>query len=232
MTQLLVSVRNEEEAADALRGGADWIDLKEPTRGALGCVDRDVAERVAAEVGSRTPLSAAAGDLGEWLGSGPAPVFGIRGVKLLKLGLAHNEEPAWKEILLDVQSELAFFGQELVPVMYADFRTARSPSPSEILSLACQASCQWVLIDTFDKRAGSLLDYLDRPALLDLLGTLHDRGLRTAVAGRLTAETIKSLPLQLIDVIGVRGAACRGDRTGAICAERVAKLQAVLRACG
>jgi uncharacterized protein (UPF0264 family) len=229
MTQLLVSVRNEEEAGEALRGGADWIDLKEPTMGALGYVNKEVAERVVDSVGSRSPLSAAAGDLRDWVGSGPAPVFGVRGLKLLKIGLAHNQEPCWKDILLDVQSELAFFGQELVPVIYADFNKAGSPSPAEILSFAQLASCAWVLIDTFDKRTGSLLDYVDRPAIVDLLGAMRDRGLRTAVAGRLTAEIMASLPLELIDVVGVRGAACRGDRLGAVCAERVAKLQAALR---
>ena len=39
MTQLLVSVRSAEEAEAALAGGAHLIDIKEPTRGALGHAD-------------------------------------------------------------------------------------------------------------------------------------------------------------------------------------------------
>src|SRR5205085_11196960 len=34
--KLLVSVRSAAEATLALRGGADWIDVKDPTRGSLG----------------------------------------------------------------------------------------------------------------------------------------------------------------------------------------------------
>lgn len=37
MTRLLVSVRSAEEARDALAGGADLIDLKEPTQGWRAC---------------------------------------------------------------------------------------------------------------------------------------------------------------------------------------------------
>ena len=36
MTGLLVSVRSAEEAEIALAGGANLIDIKEPSRGALG----------------------------------------------------------------------------------------------------------------------------------------------------------------------------------------------------
>ena len=36
MTKLLVSVRDAAEAIDALAGGADLIDVKEPLAGSLG----------------------------------------------------------------------------------------------------------------------------------------------------------------------------------------------------
>ena len=36
MTRLLVSVRSVDEALVAAAGGADFIDLKEPSQGALG----------------------------------------------------------------------------------------------------------------------------------------------------------------------------------------------------
>ena len=42
---LLVSVRSAEEVAAALGGGADIIDAKEPARGSLGAVDREVLSR-------------------------------------------------------------------------------------------------------------------------------------------------------------------------------------------
>ena len=42
MTRLLVSVRSAAEAEAALTGGASVIDVKEPTRGALGRADDGV----------------------------------------------------------------------------------------------------------------------------------------------------------------------------------------------
>ncbi len=228
MTQLLVSVRDEEEAEAALRGGADWIDLKEPARGALGYVYPDVAARVVAAVGNRAPVSAAAGELSDWIGWGPAFVHAVPGVKLLKLGLAGQKSQDWKDAWLRVQQATSDAGQGLVPVMYADFNTARAPSPAEILTLLSESIADWVLIDTFDKSAGGLLDVLDRAALVDLLGSIRDRGKRTVVAGRLTVESMALLPLELIDVVGVRGAACKGGRTGVICASRVAQLHGLV----
>jgi uncharacterized protein (UPF0264 family) len=228
MTQLLVSVRNEGEALAALGGGADWIDLKEPARGPLGYVYPDVAARVVEAVSKRAPVSAAAGELSDWIGWGPAFVHAVPGVKLLKLGLAGQKSHDWKDTWLRVQREASDAGQGLVPVMYADFKTARAPCPAEILTLLSESMGDWVLIDTFDKSAGGLLDVLDRAALVDLLGSIRDRGKRTVVAGRLTAESMALLPWELVDVVGVRGAACDGGRIGAICASRVARLHGLV----
>ena len=44
--RLLVSVRSEEEARAALAGGAEIIDAKEPSRGALGAVEIGVLREI------------------------------------------------------------------------------------------------------------------------------------------------------------------------------------------
>src|SRR5215212_6095908 len=53
---LLVSVRNVEEAHRALEGGAALIDVKEPSRGALGRADDNVIAAVVAAVAGRRPV--------------------------------------------------------------------------------------------------------------------------------------------------------------------------------
>ena len=63
MTQLLISVRSAVEALEALAGGADWIDVKEPRRGSLGAADVSVMREVIAAVAGQTPVSAALGEL-------------------------------------------------------------------------------------------------------------------------------------------------------------------------
>ena len=62
-SRLLISVRSAEEATVALAGGADLIDVKEPSNGPLGVAHHEVLAAVLAVVNEAVPVSAA---LGEW----------------------------------------------------------------------------------------------------------------------------------------------------------------------
>ena len=53
MTRLLVSVRNVEEAQIAIAEGVDLIDVKEPSRGALGAADPVTLKAIARCVAGR-----------------------------------------------------------------------------------------------------------------------------------------------------------------------------------
>lgn len=63
MTQLLVSVTNVQEASIALEHGADIIDLKDPSAGALGALPIAIVKKVVTFVGGIKPVSATVGDL-------------------------------------------------------------------------------------------------------------------------------------------------------------------------
>jgi (5-formylfuran-3-yl)methyl phosphate synthase len=80
---LLVSVRSAEEARAALAGGADLIDVKEPSRGPLGRADDQTIREILDEVGGRAPVSAAFGEWRDYLG-GPIPDQ----LRFVKWGLA------------------------------------------------------------------------------------------------------------------------------------------------
>ena len=56
---LLVSVRSAAEAMEALAGGADMIDVKEPKRGSLGVADMSTIAEVVRTVGKRAMVTAA-----------------------------------------------------------------------------------------------------------------------------------------------------------------------------
>src|SRR5262245_60324539 len=60
--QLLVSARNAADAAAALAGGADIVDAKEPSEGALGAVTIEVLRDMLSTVDAARPVSAALGD--------------------------------------------------------------------------------------------------------------------------------------------------------------------------
>ena len=61
--RLLVSVVSAAEARQALAGGADIIDVKDPGEGALGAPSPRVLSEVVQVVGGAVPVSVALGDL-------------------------------------------------------------------------------------------------------------------------------------------------------------------------
>jgi uncharacterized protein (UPF0264 family) len=232
VTQLLVSVRSVTEAEAALRGGADWIDLKEPASGPLGAVDAHVARTTIARVGGCAKISAAAGELLEWPTSSARELLQMEGVSQVKLGLSVCRDRKWRDAWLAAQREIAAAGKELVAVIYADDAAAHSPAPAEVAALAVDARCRWLLIDTFDKRSGMLLECLSAMELNAIFQRVRRHGVTTAAAGRLTPAAIVELPLESVDVVAVRSAACGGDRAGTVCAEHVAALRQLLQAVG
>ena len=63
MTRMLASVTGPAEAETAVAGGADIIDLKDPSRGALGAVPVATVARTVIAIRGRRETSAVTGDL-------------------------------------------------------------------------------------------------------------------------------------------------------------------------
>lgn len=232
MTQLLVSVRDAAEARAALDGGADWIDLKEPANGPLGAVAATVARDVTEIVAGHASLSAAAGELIDWPHSAARELLNVEGISQLKLGLSGVDDVGdWRRLWKTAQRAIAAAGKDLVAVAYADAATAHSPAPLQVLEATAAANARWLLIDTFDKSSGTLLELFDGAQLRALFERAQSLGLTTAAAGRLTPAAIEALPLDVVDVVAVRSAACGGDRRGSVSTQSVVALQTLLRGC-
>jgi uncharacterized protein (UPF0264 family) len=224
-TGLLVSVRNATEAAIALAAGADVIDVKEPSRGALGAADFSTIQSVVETVASQKPTSAAFGELAEQ-GSGEMPV-GLTYAKIALAGLAGD--PTWQDRWRRWASRLP---PETAPVAvaYADAHLARSPPVTEVFALAVRFGAPFVLLDTFDKRAANLLDHLSLHALGEIASAARAAGLGIVLAGSLTAEVIPSILPLWPAYIAVRGAACRGNRDGPLVKKQIELLRQILDA--
>lgn len=213
---LLVSVRSVEEAKAALAGGADLIDVKEPSRGALGSADLEVAESIVSEVACRTPVSVALGEWSEW-----TPRRLPRGVKYAKWGLSRSGVTDSAAI---VRCEHA------LPVLvgYADSDRADSPSIDELVEAACELRFPAFLIDTAIKDGAGLLEWTSIVELERIRHKLGMAGVRLALAGSLDVESIRRLARIAPNWFAVRGAACVGGRHGTVCANRVKQLKAIL----
>lgn len=91
--RLLVSVRTAEEAIDAVNGGADIVDVKEPSEGPLGFAGLDAIDAVVRAVEGRCPVSAALGECVEWAGRQDGRLWGEErtlpdGLQFVKMGLS------------------------------------------------------------------------------------------------------------------------------------------------
>lgn len=214
MTGLLVSVRSGDEALAALAGGADLIDVKEPSLGSLGAADEPVWREVSQAVAGKVPISAALGELCSYAGDadiGALANFDLAKVGLSGLGAIDQWPREWADLLSQLPPSVT-----PVAVVYADWQSACAPSPSEIIDYAHRLSCGAVLFDTHDKSHGDLTVHMDTDKLAQLVGAVHDNDMLAVVGGSLTAATIPSILPFGPDYIAVRGAVCQGTRTSTI----------------
>ena len=207
MTKLLVSVRSVEEAEEALAGGADLIDVKEPSLGSLGRAPDAVVAEIVERVADRVPTSAALGELVDWDGTMPA------GVDFVKAGLAGLATTDWRSRLDAFRADAK--GRAVI-VAYADSRDAEAPPLADVVSYAERFAGPVLLIDTHGKTGVTLFDHVDEPTLARCIARIRRAGGRIALAGSLSRSAAKRCAALGPDWIAVRGAACEGSRTGTV----------------
>lgn len=223
MAGLLVSVRSAVEAQAACKGGATVVDIKEPRLGPLGRASEATWRAVRRAVPPEVPVSVALGELAD-LRPGSIPPEDLAGIAFRKAGpagLGRDWPRRWDEAR---RADAA--ATRWVAVAYADWRQAGAPDPDAVIAAALAADdCPGVLVDTWDKSAGPLID--STPTWRDRVAAIQGSGRFVALAGRLNlAEICRLRPLGP-DLFAVRGAACRGGRRDAeVCADRVAGLVA------
>jgi uncharacterized protein (UPF0264 family) len=222
---LLVSVRSATEACEALAGGANVIDVKEPARGSLGAADALTIADVVGAVNGRAVVTAALGELTDLasLNSGPELP---NGVSLFKVGLAGcRDTPDWTSIWQRAVARLVpnerSCAASPVAVAYADWHSANAPEPIQVLEAAIRARCPALLVDTWDKSSGSLFVHWPAAELSRFVGQVRSNGIAIVLAGSLDGTEIAIASRMMPDLIAVRTAACVHGRAGAVCRNRV-----------
>jgi (5-formylfuran-3-yl)methyl phosphate synthase len=218
--KLLVSVRTADEAHEALAGGADLIDVKEPIRGPMGAADAGIIRDVLAVVDGQAPVSAA---LGEWVDWKPSVL--PDGLSYVKWGLAGHKSVDTQALLRIRLTECAPFP---VLVAYADHERAGSPNAACLAAEAVRHRFPAILLDTAIKDGSNLLDWIEPARIERIRFDLADGGVAVAFAGSLDETTIRALAPLGPNWFAVRGAACNGGRTGNVCAEKVRRLREVI----
>jgi uncharacterized protein (UPF0264 family) len=149
----------------------------------------------------------------------------VAGATFVKLGFAGIADRAVIQEMVAAAVRGAVLARcQVVGVAYADHQYAATVSPDGVLQAIARAGAHAVLIDTADKDGDSLLRLMSAAALTRWIRTARAAGLMTAVAGRLTLEDVHRVAACGADVLGVRGAACEGDRLGTVRATSVRAL--------
>jgi uncharacterized protein (UPF0264 family) len=208
MTRFLASVRDAVEAEVALRAGADIIDLKDPSNGALGALDIAAIRASATSIAGRAPVSATIGDLPMHAETVRQAVLATAAcnVDYVKLGLFPDGDA--RRCLDHLAAETRRV--RLIIVLFAD-----AFPDFDAVAEAARIGAKGVMLDTMGKNSGSLLDNFSYGALTRLVETARGEGLIVGLAGSLRAAHVPPLLRLNPDLLGFRGALCRGGTRNA-----------------
>lgn len=232
--RLLVSVRNEAEAAEAIDAGADVLDLKDPLRGPLGPCDEATLRAVAAlrdRRAPRLPLSAALGAARDPSASRLAALAATLGYDAVKTGLENLASvPSAKQALarLAATSRGSNPDMLIIAATYADAGSMQALPHASLPDVSARAGLDGCLLDTATKDGRPLTRHLDRRELAIWVDRCRGDGLITALAGSLREADLAAIAEAGPDLIGARGALCSGGREGRLDALRVATFRAAL----
>ena len=233
---LLISPINTQEAREAIEGGADIIDVKNPKEGSLGANFPWVIKNIREITPKDMQVSATLGDVPYKPGTVSLAAAGavVSGADYIKVGLYGTKNYSQAlEVMENVVKAVHEFNEDatIVASGYADAHRVGAVDPMEIPRAAADSGADLAMVDTAIKDGKTLFDFMNEEKISTFTTEIHDYGLKSALAGSVTREQLPLLAELGCDVAGVRGAACvGGDRnSGHIHHEAVASLKQLVQ---
>ncbi|MDI1299485.1 (5-formylfuran-3-yl)methyl phosphate synthase [Methylotenera sp.] len=206
-TQLLISVTTIEEARMALENGADIIDLKEPSLGALGALPIATIQTIVAYVQNTKNTdskltSATIGDLPmePKLLLAHVTELATTGVDIIKIGFFQTDD---YQTCLHALKPLAQKGMRLMAVFFAE-----TTYPQGLISAIEHAGFMGIMLDTAKKNGLTLLDYYPQEQRVVFAKTVLGHGLQLGLAGSLKLQHVPLIKELSPSYIGFRGGVC------------------------
>jgi len=234
--KLLISPKNEAEALEAIAGGADIIDVKNPLEGALGANYPWVIKKIKQLTPSGVGVSCTLGDAPNLPGSFSLAALGAAslGVDYVKVGL-YGVKKFDEAVFLSQQINKA--AKDVNPKIkvavagYADAKKIGAIVPSIIPAVAHEAHADIAMLDTAVKDGKTLFDHQTIEQLKEFVASAHGFSLQVALAGSLRKQDLPVVHDLGVEIVGFRGAACTGsDRNGGqITRQLVAELAQSIR---
>ena len=223
---MLISVKNLAEARiAAVTEGISIVDVKNPLQGSLGfagpatvnqiveMVDEENAKSIFGMGDDRNSckksVSVALGELDD-VNKQEIQQIDWAKIEYAKVGLYNAyQNHRWRKPLADIFADVPTHVARVL-VLYVD-QIANAAS-QETLTVAHEDGMSVVLLDTFDKSRGNVFAHWSEVDCQKVFISASQFEMKTVLAGSIG---VSDLPLALntrADLIGVRGAVCKGDR--------------------
>ena len=225
---LMVSVQNLPEALEALKGGADIVDVKNLQEALVGSAHPQVVKEVREAVPSEHHASVTLGVVPNQVGTVAMAVYtaGVLNATSVKVGFMATEYELAVEILQASRDALEGTETKLIGSLFADNPLYSGLDPHRMVDLARDGRCDGFLVDTLTKDGRNLFDFLSEQDLRDMVFGGKELGMSTALSGHLRIEDLHELARINPDIVGVRGAVCqKGDRESGVHWEAVAEFR-------
>jgi uncharacterized protein (UPF0264 family) len=225
MTHILASVKNVKEAQAVANTGVGIIDLKDPSKGALGALSYERINEIVTYINHKKTTSSTIGDLpnNAELIYQHINKIAKTGVDFIKIGIFSNEYIT----SLDLLSSIAKKDVKLVGVLFAD-------KPLDYmmwLKSLSNAGFSGVMLDTSDKSNGSLCSHINMDSLEKFIHEARKNSLLSGVAGSLTKQSALKIKKLNPDYMGFRTALCsKNMRNNEIDINKVNELVEICRA--
>jgi dihydroneopterin aldolase len=222
MTQLLISVKNAEEALIALQAGADIIDLKDPNVGALGALTLEETKRIIQAINGLALLSATVGEQHVRLNDLVQDIEARAemGIDIIKIAVS---ELFYDENFLIEMAKLSIVNIKIVAVFFAD-----TTLDFGLLAMLQKAGFYGAMLDTQNKK-NNLLEVQTKRTLRLFTQLCHQYHLKSGLAGSLRPQYIELLAKYNPTYIGFRGGACENDmRNSTLSSSKVMEIKNML----
>jgi len=219
--RLLVSIRGKKEALAAIKGGAHIADVEFPAS-ALGTPYPLNIRAVKNAMPKNIKVATNIGEEQTGRSNACQAALGVAlaGADIVKLGLAKMPLAEAKEFgpVLVRTVKKWFPRKQCVPALFADERLSKwfIDPIKQGPELAAHMKANGLLVDTFDKTLGmGLMDYYSINDIRRFVRKCHDQNIEAWLAGSIAKDELLPLWEAGVNVICIRGAACRkGTRPG------------------
>ena len=225
---LMVSIQNLQEALEALKGGADIVDVKNLQEALVGSAHPQVVKAVRDAVPMANHASVTLGVVPNQVGTVAMAVYtaGVLNATSVKVGFMNTEYDAAVETLQAAREALEGFDTKLIGSLFADNPLYGGLEAHHMVRLAKDGQCNGFLIDTLTKDGRNLFDFVPEEELREMVFEGKQLGLSTALSGHLRMQDLDELARINPDIVGVRGAVCqKGDRGASVHWEAVAEFK-------